>query len=99
MASLVYVLGGLGATNHGQTSVNEPLRNIGGFGRRTNGESANRRQKGGDSSKMCLLTPKARGLHERLNESDAQCNHLLIQLSTMRNTWDQKKLEFSTLAT
>lgn len=75
---LHYILRGLEAANSGQTSVDELLLIIAGFGSRTQEGLKNSSQGAVDSSGICRLIAEARRLCERIGDTDAHCHHLRI---------------------
>lgn len=86
--SLRYLLRGLGTSNRGQTSVEELLSTIAGFGRRTQEEVTNTCYGVVDVSKICRLTAEVRRVREQFDELDANSHSMHIQLRSTRDTLD-----------
>lgn len=81
-----------------QTSVDEPLSIIACLGPPTQEGMTNSGQEAQDFSGICLLIAIIRRLNERLDEFDAHCHHLLIQLYLITYMLDHEESEFSALA-
>lgn len=94
----LYRTGGLGAADRKHTIVDEHLRTIAGFSRRSQEVVTNSRQGFVDSSKIHRLTAKVRHLREQLDASDAQSHHMRFQLVYMQDELDNTKSEFSAIA-
>lgn len=83
MPNLHCVLGGIGAADRQQISVDKFLHTIVGFGSPTQEGVANSVQGAVDSFKICRLTAKVRRLREQLDALEVHCHYMRIQLRFM----------------